>query len=69
MNNELYCPACKEMHDAESRCWWMDHHLRNPGCRCQWCHAIAPLHPSTVDVSYIREYGLTQKLSNQVRVY
>lgn len=30
---------------------------------------VPPMSPSTVDVSAISEYGLTQKLSNQIRVY
>ena len=68
MDAKLYCPACKEMHDTESRCWWMNHHLRNPGCRCQWCNALGPATPPG-DVSYVLEYGLTQKLSNSVRVF
>lgn len=64
MKDEAYCPACKETHIPGSDCWWMAHRRRNPECKCQWCHALGP-----VDVSYVKEYGLTQKLSNQVRVY
>ncbi len=59
------CPACKETHEAGAECWWAAHRGRHPECKCQWCHALVPF----VDISVIKEYGLTQKLSNSVRVY
>ena len=68
--NTKECPACKEVHATGAECWWAAHRGRHPECKCQWCHALVrPMSPTTVDVSTISEYGLTQKLSNSIRVY
>lgn len=43
----------------------------NPECGRYFCKCGGKpkMAPTTVDVSVIKEYGLTQKLSNQIRVY
>lgn len=42
----------------------------NPECGRYFCKCGKPkMSPTTVDVSVIKEYGLTQKLSNSIRVY
>jgi len=56
----------------------LDKHWPSPDqkyCNCDWCRFCREqdrkpaLDPSVVDVGTITEYGLTQKLSQNVRVF